>query len=83
MYSDYSSTASFGGGSMFFFLIVCVVAIVATWKMFAKAGEPGVASIVPFWNSWVLYKITWGKWCSNVLTSYSICKCCCFYYNNV
>ena len=61
MYSDYSSTASFGGGSMFFCLVVCVVFIVAMWKMFVKAGEPGVASIVPFWNTWVLYKITWGS----------------------
>lgn len=43
-------------------LAVCIVVIVSQWKIFKKAGEPGIASIIPFWNTAVLFKITWGAW---------------------
>lgn len=43
-------------------LIISIIMIIASWKIFKKAGEPGVAAIVPFWNTAVLFKITWGKW---------------------
>ena len=43
-------------------MIMCVIMIISQWKIFKKAGEPGVAAIVPFWNTAVLFKITWGKW---------------------
>ena len=33
---------------LFLFLIVCM------WKIFTKAGQPGIASIVPIWNTYVL-----------------------------
>lgn len=45
-------------------LITCIVSvffIIVNWKLFAKAGEPGWASIIPIYNSYVLYKIAWGK----------------------
>jgi len=38
-----------------------VLAIVALWKIFEKAGEPGWAAIIPFYNAYVLFKITWGS----------------------
>ena len=38
-------------------LVVMVVMIVAAWKLFKKAGKPGWASIVPFYNTWVLVEI--------------------------
>jgi hypothetical protein len=38
-------------------LIVSVVAIVAMWQIFTKAGQPGWAAIVPFYNIYVLLKI--------------------------
>lgn len=40
---------------------ISIVLLVGMWKMFAKAGEPGWASIIPFYNLYVLFKITWGK----------------------
>lgn len=43
-------------------LVFCVITVIASWKMFKKAGEPGVAAIVPFWNTAVLFRMTWGKW---------------------
>lgn len=38
-------------------LIVAVLAIVAMWKIFTKAGKPGWASIVPIYNTIVLLEI--------------------------
>ena len=37
--------------------IISVIMIVALWKVFTKAGKPGWASIVPIYNSWVLFEI--------------------------
>lgn len=42
-------------------LAIAAVTIVAMWKLFVKAGEEGWAAIVPFYNLYVLYKITWGN----------------------
>ena len=42
-------------------LAFAVLAIVAMWKIFEKAGEPGWAAIIPFYNIYVLFKITWGN----------------------
>ena len=47
-----------------FWLIILaffVLNIVAGWKIFEKAGQPGWASIVPFYNSYIRYKIFWGN----------------------
>lgn len=41
-------------------LAIYVLIIVATWKVFEKAGKPGWAAIVPFYNQYVLFEITWG-----------------------
>ena len=35
-----------------------VLMIVAVWKVFTKAGEPGWASIVPIYNTYILTKIS-------------------------
>ena len=42
-------------------LISALIAVIAYWKIFSKAGEPGWAAIVPFYNLYELYKITWGN----------------------
>ncbi|MCI8508790.1 MAG: hypothetical protein HFJ06_09550 [Lachnospiraceae bacterium] len=42
-------------------LALLVLSIVAFWRIFTKAGEPGWASIVPFYNIYVLYKIAFGN----------------------
>lgn len=38
-----------------------VLAIVAGWKIFSKAGEPGWGSLVPFYHSYIEFKIFWGN----------------------
>ena len=39
------------------YLAVVVVVIASLWKLYAKAGEPGWAAIVPIYNIVVLFKI--------------------------
>lgn len=36
-----------------------VVGVVAYWRIFTKAGEAGWKSLIPFYNNYVQYKITW------------------------
>lgn len=38
-------------------LVICVLTIVATWKIFNKAGEYGWKSIIPVYNIIVLFKL--------------------------
>ena len=38
-------------------LALVLLVIVATWKVFIKAGQPGWASIIPFYNTYVMLKI--------------------------
>ena len=57
--SSSSSTAmgAFGAIYLIFCLAISVVAIIAQWKIFTKAGKPGWASIVPIYNMVVLFQI--------------------------
>jgi hypothetical protein len=38
-------------------IAVWVIQIVSFWKVFVKAGQPGWAAIIPFYNAYVLTKI--------------------------
>ncbi|MCK5785143.1 MAG: signal peptidase I [Candidatus Sabulitectum sp.] len=42
---------------MLFSFAIAVFLIMAQWKIFTKAGEPGWASIVPIYNAVLLMKI--------------------------
>jgi len=64
---DYSTTnvdsgsavglAIFSGVWLLFWLVFAVVAVIAMWKVFTKAGKPGWAAIVPIYNTIVLLEI--------------------------
>lgn len=59
-YTTTSTSASSGGGAIVLFLIyilIIVAVLVGLWKVFAKAGEPGWAAIIPFYNIYTLLKI--------------------------
>ena len=43
----------------FISLAIFILQIVAKWKIFAKAGEHGWTALIPFYNTYMLYKITW------------------------
>jgi hypothetical protein len=39
-------------------LVLTVALVVAVWKIFVKAGQPGWASLIPLYNTIVLLRIT-------------------------
>lgn len=49
--------ALFSGLGMICWLIFMIIIIAAMWKVYAKAGKPGWAAIIPFYNIWVLLEI--------------------------
>jgi hypothetical protein len=48
---------SLSGGQLMASLVMTVLTVVGLWKMFSKAGYPGWAAIVPFYNLYVLVKV--------------------------
>ena len=63
-YSSYDTTAgaaasAFGTGYMIGYLIVCVLLLVAMWKIFTKAGEAGWKSIIPIYNVYTMVQLFW------------------------
>ena len=39
--------------------IFWIASVVAYWKLFTKAGEAGWKSIIPYYNVYTQYKLTW------------------------
>lgn len=56
---EYDSAAAMAAATPLILLSIAIgiVTIVALWKVYLKAGEPGWASIVPFYNTYVLFRI--------------------------
>ena len=48
--------------SIIFGLLVALLLIVAMWKVFTKAGQPGWASIIPIYNLYIWCKIVGRPW---------------------
>lgn len=49
------------GGVFLVALAIGIFLAIVNWKVFKKAGKPGWAAIVPFYNQYVLAEITWGN----------------------
>lgn len=47
-------------------LVFYVLTVIATWKIFKKAGEPGWKSLIPIYNIYIMFKIvnmkSWFWW---------------------
>lgn len=62
---DVTATGDFLGGGIglataaMISIIWYVFQVIAYWKMFNKFGEPGWKSIIPIYNSYIVYKATW------------------------
>jgi len=46
-------------GNAFYYALIflAIIAIVAQWRLYEKAGQPGIAAIVPIWNIIAFVKI--------------------------
>ena len=79
--------------AVYFIIVIAiyVVTVIGLWKMFVKAGRPGWAAIIPFYNWWVWVEMIgrprWWFWAlvASVLLSWiplvgivlsSSCSCC-------
>ena len=51
------AAAGVGAGMLIFQIVITLFFIVVFWKVFAKAGQPGWACIIPIYNAIVLLKI--------------------------
>jgi hypothetical protein len=49
--------AGIGIGFFVVMLAILIVVLAGLWKMFEKAGQPGWAAIIPFYNIYVLLQI--------------------------
>jgi hypothetical protein len=65
---NYSYSLGGAGAAVMFLLMIAVyvVVVIGWWKTFVKAGQPGWAAIVPFYNLYIWVKIagrpTWWFW---------------------
>ena len=60
-YYSYSSPPAYNPVFTIISLVLCVFVLVCMWIIFRKADKPGWAAIVPFYNLYVLFEITWGS----------------------
>lgn len=60
-YSSFDYSSQLTPGQSLLAMAAAVLMIVAQWKIFVKAGEPGWAAIIPFFSTYTLFKITWGS----------------------
>lgn len=51
--------ALFGSVAFMIRLALILLSMVAGWKVFTKAGEEGWKSLIPVYNTFTLYKISW------------------------
>ncbi|MBQ4226716.1 MAG: hypothetical protein II697_00810, partial [Clostridia bacterium] len=64
MYSYYGSSYSSGPGAGSFLLLLIPLALgilmlASQWRLFTKAGEEGWKTLIPVYNAYTWYKITW------------------------
>ncbi len=66
--NNYGSGAQFSGAVIIVTLIIFAMAVIAMvlnyigmWKVFKKAGIAGWKSLIPFYNSYLLYQIAMGN----------------------
>ena len=69
--NDATSAAVAAGLIVYYvvFLAVMIVSLVGLWKVFVKAGKPGWGAIVPFYNTYCLFEMSFGDRKSTRLNS--------------
>lgn len=48
--------------SMWWTWVIAIIQVVSMWMIFVKAGRPGWAAIIPFYNIWVLLEVIHKPW---------------------
>lgn len=55
-----ATVAASGVVTLIYFAVI-ILCFVALWKIFVKAGKPGWACIIPFYNSYCMFDIAMGN----------------------
>ena len=55
--TEQSSVFAISGVSGWFSLVIYILTVIALWRVFTKAGWPGILAIVPIVNLFILVKI--------------------------
>ena len=55
-----SSMMVLGGAYLILAFVWWLLQIIANWRIFTKAGEPGWKSIIPVYGDYISYKIAFG-----------------------
>ena len=61
----------------FIYLCSLILIIVAEWKLFKKFGEKPWKALIPFYNTYLLYKYTWKKFAfwSYIVSNFAFTIC--------
>ena len=51
--------AALGGAAVMTTIAWYVIQVIARWRLFTKAGEAGWKSIIPFYNDYIVCKLSW------------------------
>jgi hypothetical protein len=62
MSSLFSVLAGLGVAFAIVMLAICVFMVIVFWLLFAKAGQPGWAAIIPIYNILILLKVAGKPW---------------------
>jgi hypothetical protein len=60
--SSSGGSAAFTGVMIFVYIAVAIISIVAMWKVFTKAGQPGWAVLIPILNTLVVLRLIKRPW---------------------
>ena len=55
--SEAGAVGTFVGMIAALVIVFYIVTVIATWKIFKKAGEPGWKCLIPIYNIYIMYKI--------------------------
>ena len=53
----YQTSSGGSGAVIIIYVAIIVLEFVSFWKVFVKAGQPGWAGLIPFYNWWIMLKI--------------------------
>ncbi len=54
---DNSAAVTFGGTFLLIWLVILIFYVYVMWRIFEKAGQPGWASLIPIYNTYIMIKI--------------------------
>lgn len=66
-YAEYDVPVSSGGILAFFgaymmvILVLMLFLVICNWRIFSKAGKPGWAALIPFYNNYTLFSMLYGN----------------------